>query len=92
MAEEGATDTPEGGAATILGAAGTAVAEKVGINRLLKALPDGMTQSFWSKAADIMTAGGIEAVEEYMEGVLQDTAIKLLINPDKEIFPGDHRP
>jgi hypothetical protein len=86
--DAGKAGTPEGDAAIIAGAGITAITEKYGLEALLNRVPPAIKNGILRQIADVAVGGGIEAAQEVVEGVLQDVAEKLLINPDAELFSG----
>jgi hypothetical protein len=88
VGDAGKAGTPEGDAAIIAGAGITAITEKYGLEALLNRVPPAIKNGILRQIADVAVGGGIEAAQEVVEGVLQNVAEKLLINPDAELFSG----
>jgi hypothetical protein len=86
--EAGKSGTAEGDAAIIAGAGITAITEHYGLEALLNRVPPAIKNGILRQIADIAAGGGIEASQEVVEGILQNLAEKLLVNPDAEIFQG----
>lgn len=86
--DAGKEGTPEGDAAVVAGAAVTALTEKIGLDFLLKRLPPAVNAGVMKRLADVFIGGGGEALQEVAEGILQNVAEKLTVNPDAEVFEG----
>lgn len=87
--QQGAAGTPESDAAILTGAGVTALLEKIGIGQLINRLPPQIKNGFLRGAADIVTAGGIEAGQELVENIAQNVITQQLINPEQQIIDGD---
>lgn len=85
--EAGANENEQVAAATLTGLA-TLVSEKTGIDLLLKRVPPNIRNRSIRYLVDTAMAGGIEAVEEKVEGILQDLIRKGVYDPDHEIDYG----
>jgi hypothetical protein len=83
-------------AAVALGAVVTAATERVqlgvlmkgipGMSKLLSKLPPAIQNKWLNRLIDVGAAGGTEAVQETVEGFLQDTVEHFAYNPDVEFF------
>jgi hypothetical protein len=78
----GAEGTAAGDVAIVGGAAVTAVLEKLGLDALLKRVPPAIKNGILRQITDIGLAGGIEAVEEVVEGILHNMIEMVTVNPD----------
>lgn len=85
--EAGATPLEED-AAVVLGAGVTAVLERIGIEKLLERVPPAVKNRIYRQVADISIAGGIEAVQEFGEAVLQNVVTALTYNPQQDLIEG----
>ncbi|MEW8092089.1 MAG: hypothetical protein AB2784_20945 [Candidatus Thiodiazotropha endolucinida] len=81
----GATEDQQIAAATLSGLAVLA-SEKTGIDLLLKRIPPKIRHRGIRFLVDTALAGGIEAVEERIEGILQDLVRKNIYDPEHEIY------
>jgi len=86
--QQGKAGTPEGDAAIAAGAAVTAVTEHYGLHLLLERVPINVKNRILSQLADITVAGGIEALQEVTEGILQNVVELVTVNPDAKILDG----
>lgn len=77
--------------ALLAGGGITAVTEKVGLDNLLDRIPPKIKNDILRRIADLSLAGGLEAVQEVSEGILQGLLEKFTTNPDAEIFEGLER-
>jgi len=75
-------------AGIFVGAAITAGTEKVGIDQLINRIPPKIKNSIFRNTLDVLMAGGIEALQEIVEGILQGVNEIVTSNPDVEIFEG----
>ncbi len=75
-------------AAVLTGASITALTEKYGVDKLLNRVPPKIKNDALRWVADKLAAGGIEATQEIVEGVLQDVVRVVLTNADAEIGDG----
>ena len=75
-------------AAVLTGASITALTEKYGVDKLLNRVPPKIKNDALRWVADKLAAGGIEATQEIVEGVLQDVVRVALTNADAEIGDG----
>lgn len=66
----------------------TAVSEKIGLDALLNRIPPAIKNKVVRQITDISLAGGIEAVQEVVEGIAQGVLEQITTNPDAEIFEG----
>ncbi|MEW8025984.1 MAG: hypothetical protein AB2803_20020 [Candidatus Thiodiazotropha sp.] len=85
--EAGASENEQVAAATLTGLA-TLVSEKTGIDLLLKRVPPNIRNKSIRYLVDTAMAGGIEAIEEKVEGILQDLIRKGVYDPDHEVDYG----
>ena len=77
--------------ALLAGGGVTAATEKLGIDQLLNRVPPEIKNAVARQIADISIAGGVEAVQETVEGIAQGLIEQVTTNPDAEIFEGlDH--
>ena len=74
--------------ALLAGGGITAVTERTGIDALMNRIPPTIKNRILRQVADISIAGGIEAVQEVVEGIAQGFLEQLTTNPDAEIFEG----
>lgn len=74
--------------ALIGGGAVTAVTEKMGLDALMSRIPPQIKNKIARQLADVSIAGGIEAVQEVVEGVAQGYLEQITTNADAEIFEG----
>jgi hypothetical protein len=65
-----------------------AVADKIGLDALLNRIPPSIKNKVVRQITDISLAGGIEAVQEVVEGIAQGVLEQITTNPDAEIFEG----
>ena len=72
--------------ATLAGAGITAITEKYGLDMILSRVPPSIKNSVLRQIADISIAGGIEAAQEFTEGLLHDVTRRLLTNADAPIL------
>lgn len=77
--------------AILAGGAITALTEKYGLDKLLNRVPPEVKNRALRFIADKFAAGGIEAAQEFSEGLLHDIARKVLTNKDGEILQGVER-
>lgn len=77
--------------ATVTGAGITAITEKYGLGKILDRVPPQIKSKVLQKMADIAIAGGIEAAQEFTEGLLQDLTRRALTNEDAPILEGIDR-
>ena len=87
----GKAGTPEADAAVQLGAAVTALSEKIGLDLLMNRVAPPIRNAIMRKLVDVAAAGGIEAVQETVEGVLHNVIERGLIDPNQPIFEGLER-
>lgn len=74
--------------AIIAGGAITAITEKYGLDKLLNRVPPEVKNRTLRFIADKVAAGGIEAGQEFAEGLLHDIARRTLTNKDAELLDG----
>ena len=74
--------------AIIAGGAITAITEKYGLDKLLNRVPPEVKNRTLRFMADKVAAGGIEAGQEFAEGLLHDIARRTLTNKDAELLDG----
>lgn len=84
--EVGAQGTAASDAAIFGGAGVMAVAEKLGLNALLNRVPPQIKNNVLRQIADISLAGGIEAVQETIEGIGLNLVTQQLVNPEQELI------
>ena len=72
----------------ITGAAVTAATEKWAIEKYLNRLPPKIKSRIMRNVADVFIAGGQEALQEVVEGILQGLTEYATTNPDAEIVQG----
>lgn len=72
--------------AGMLGAMATTVSERLGIDVLLRRVPPAIRNRWVRGISDVAMAGGIEAFEEYAEGVLHNMIAAGIYDPDAEIW------
>ena len=77
--------------ATVTGAGITAITEKYGLNKILERIPPQIKSKVLQKVADITIAGGIEAAQEFTEGLLHDLTRRALTNENAPILEGIDR-
>lgn len=77
--------------AILAGGAITALTEKYGLDKLLNRVPPEVKNRTLRFIADKFAAGGIEAAQEFSEGLLHDIARKTLTNKDGELLQGVER-
>lgn len=75
-------------AAIVTGAGITALTERTGLDLILGRLPPKIKNDVLRQIADVSIAGGIEAAQEVVEGVLQNLTTAALINPNHPLFEG----
>lgn len=78
-------------AAILAGASVTAITEKIGLDLLLNRIPPAIKNGILRNLADVSIAGGIEAVQEITEGIMQNMVEFAFLNSDVEIFEGLER-
>lgn len=74
--------------ALFTGGAITAVSERTGIDKLLDRVPPSIKNAVARQIADLAIAGGMEAVQEVIEGVGQGLLEQYTTNPDAEPLEG----
>ena len=74
--------------AILAGGAITAITEKYGLDKLLNRVPPEVKNRTLRFMADKVAAGGIEAGQEFAEGLLHDIARRTLTNQDAELLDG----
>lgn len=84
----GKQETVGGDAAQLLGGAITSVTEKYGISLLLDRVPPAIKNKVIQWIADVALAGAGEASQEVAENVLQNTAVKFLVDDKQAIMEG----
>ena len=77
--------------AIISGATITAVTERYGLDKILNRMPPKLKNALLRQLADLSIAGGIEAVQEVVEGILHNLTALALIDPNAKIFEGIER-
>ena len=91
MADKTATDAApqwRKDSAQILGGVVTAGTERIGIDRLLNRLPPEIKHRTMRFLADKAAAFGIEAVQEFSEGLLHDLTRRALTNKEAPVLEG----
>lgn len=78
-------------AAVVMGATITAVTERIGLDKLLDRVPPAIKNRVMRQLLDVGLAGGIEAVQETVEGALQNLTAAAFYDPDQPIFEGLER-
>ncbi len=94
MAEKTAKDIADPAmrdTAILAGGAITAITEKYGLAAILNRVPPEVKNRTLRFIADKVAAGGIEAGQEFAEGLLHDIARKTLTNKDAELLQGAGR-
>lgn len=74
--------------ALLTGGGITAISEKMGLDLILKRVPPAIRNGVMRKLADMGIAGGIEAAEEMIEGIMHNLTAYAYYDPDAEIFEG----
>jgi hypothetical protein len=94
MAEKTAKDIADPGlrdTAILTGGAITALTERYGLDKILNRVPPAIRNRTLRFIADKVAAGGIEAAQEFTEGLLHDVARRVLTNKDAELLQGVER-
>lgn len=94
MADKTAGDDAEPAArdtAILTGGAVTAITEKYGLEKILNRVPPEIKNRTLRFIADKIAAGGIEAAQEFTEGLLHDVARRTLTNEDAPLLEGVNR-
>lgn len=94
MAEKTAKDVADPAlkdAAILAGGAITAITEKYGLDKILNRVPPEIKNRTLRFIADKVAAGGIEAGQEFTEGLLHDLTRRVLTNKDAEVLEGVER-
>jgi len=94
MAEKTANDIADPGlrdTAILTGGAITALTERYGLDKILNRVPPAIRNRTLRFIADKVAAGGIEAAQEFTEGLLHDVARRVLTNKDAELLQGVER-
>jgi hypothetical protein len=86
--EVGKGGTPESDAALVAGAGITALTERFGLEKLLDRVPPNVKNAVFRQLADVSIAGGIEAAQEVVEGILQNLTTRVLVDPNQQIVEG----
>ena len=86
--ESGAYGTPEADAAIVAGAGVTALTEKLGLDLLLNRVPPAIKNRVLRQLTDVGLAGGIEAVQEAVEGLGHNLVTYAFYDPDHPLFEG----
>jgi hypothetical protein len=76
-------------AAVGLGGLVTGLSEKLQFDWLMRALPKNVQASLTKRLGDILVTGGMEAVQETVEGIGHAAIKKALYDEDAELFPWD---
>jgi hypothetical protein len=77
--------------AVIAGGYITYLTEKYGIEAMLNKVPEALKGGIKKALADVLVAGGKEAAQEVVEGVLQNMTALALYEPNAKIFEGWER-
>ena len=77
--------------AVIGGAWITPLTEKYGLDLILNRIPPAIRNKFLQKIADVAIAGGIEAAQEFTEGLAHDLTRKGLTNEQAKLLEGIER-
>jgi len=72
--------------ALLFGAGITALTERYGLGQILNRVPPALKNRALKQLADIAIASGIEASQEFAEGLLHDLTRRALTNPDAPIL------
>jgi hypothetical protein len=78
-------------AAVLTGASITALTERFGLDILLNRVPPQIKNAVLKQITDITIAGGIEAAQEAVEGVLHNLTAKAIFDPNAPLFEGIDR-
>ncbi|TWT23607.1 hypothetical protein FQY83_02970 [Luteimonas marina] len=89
--DAGTLGTPSADVAILGAGAVTAVSERLGLDRLLRAMPASVRSDVARRVADIGIAGGVEAATEVVEGVGQDLLTRALVDEDFAVAEGLER-
>ncbi|MCP4127349.1 MAG: hypothetical protein GY753_09835 [Gammaproteobacteria bacterium] len=73
------------------GAIATSVSERLGIDFLLRKIPKRAKEKWLRGIGDILLSGGVEAIEEYVEGVLHNAIALNLYDPETKLWTTDGR-
>lgn len=85
--KEGATQESRD-AAVLAGASVTAITERMGLDALLERVPPAIKNNVVRFVTDKVIAGGIEAGQEVVEGILHNITAMLTFDPEKEATEG----
>lgn len=88
LEEQDKLGTMEGEAAMLWGGLVTGLTEAYGFDKLLNRLPPKIKNHFLRQLADYAAAGGIEASQEIIEGVLHNFIERVGYNPETGLFDG----
>lgn len=88
---DGGISSPQRDLAIVAGGAITAITEKYGLDKILNRVPPEVKNRTLRFIADKVAAGGIEAGQEFTEGLLHDIARKTLTNNDATLLDGVER-
>ena len=77
--------------AILAGGAVTALTEKYGLDKILNRMPPQVKNRTLRFIADKLAAGGIEAAQEFTEGLLHDVTRRVLTNEDAKLLEGVDR-
>ena len=77
--------------AVLAGGAVTALTEKYGLDKILNRMPPQVKNRTLRFIADKLAAGGIEAAQEFTEGLLHDVTRRVLTNDDAKLLEGIDR-
>jgi hypothetical protein len=83
LGQSGLTD-----AGLVMGGIITAGTEKIGLDQLVNRIPPKLKNAIFRNVTDVLLAGGIEAFQEIIEGVLHGVNEMVTSNPEAEIIEG----
>jgi hypothetical protein len=82
---KGATQQEQDSTAILSGIA-TGISERLGIDNLLNRVPPEIRNQALRVITDVVLSGGVEALEENIEGSLNNLADRLIFDPDQKVF------
>lgn len=85
LAEDVELSSPEARAAMAVGGPITAITERIGLDRVLKLVPDAIKSKVSGLLWNAFKAGGTEAVTEAAEGIMQNTVTYLAAGVDESL-------
>jgi len=86
LERQGKYGTAQGDAAIIAGSAVTGLTEKLGLDFIMRKLPQAARDGIMRRLQDVAVSAGAEAAQEVIEGILQNVVEYAFYNPDAEIF------